>query len=399
MNKFLYILICLIFSVNFWNLSMVMHFLTPDVILVLSWSWILSGIYFFNDSKRKKAFNSFNYNKTGFYILLGVFISMISAYYFGRQSFLTTLIAQRTIYGFMFLPAILFVQPTERDIIKALKWISIGTVVVWILVHFKNDLVKLDKESIEQFDIKNKDLSTKLEFYVNGIYLVVLYLYFKINEYIEKFSWKVFFEASFFLVFILLYQNRSMILGVIPIFLYSMYKFKSNYKSSIIAVSSIIIVIGIIYTTDIWMLLINNTQSNLGASDYNRWKALYYYFGNYSSNWFCYIFGNGYPSGGNSPLGNLMWANFERGIFSSDLGMIGMWVDFGLIPLIAIYSIIVTILRRKFFPLYLKFICLHILFVPTIFHFWSNPGVSFFVLIIYLHAYYTEQNKNSIKIC
>jgi len=188
-----------------------------------------------------------------------------------------------------------------------------------------------------------------------------------------------------------------MMLGVVPIFLYSMYKFKSNYKTTILIVSSIVIVIGIIYTTEMWTILIKNTQSNLGESDYNRWKALYYYFNEYSSNWFCYIFGNGYPSGGKSPLGNLLWANFERGIYATDLGMIGMWVDFGIIPLIAIYSIIVSILRHDFFPLYLKFMCLHIVFVPTIFHFWSNPSVSFFVLIIYLNAYYLEQNKNRIK--
>jgi len=155
--------------------------------------------------------------------------------------------------------------------------------------------------------------------------------------------------------------------------------------------------VGIIYTTDVWLLMITNTQNNLGESDYNRWMALYYYFGEYSSNWFCYVFGNGYPSGGNSPLGNLMWANFTKGIFSSDLGMIGMWVDYGIIPLIAMYSTIISILRHEYFPLYLKFICLHILFVPTIFHFWSNPGISFFVILIYLRAYYIEQNRNLIR--
>jgi hypothetical protein len=74
-----------------------------------------------------------------------------------------------------------------------------------------------------------------------------------------------------------------------------------------------------------------------------------------------------------------------------------MWVDYGIIPLIAMYSIIISILRHEYFPLYLKFICLHILFVPTIFHFWSNPGISFFVILIYLRAYYIEQNRNLIR--
>lgn len=397
MNKSLYIFFCLIFAVNFWDLSVVVNVLTADIVLVLDWMWILSGIYFFNENKRLKSLNSYNYNKPLVLILAGVFISMFSAYFFGGQSLLTTLIAQRPIYSFMFLPAILFVQPTEKDIIKALKWISIGTIVVWVLVHFKTDIIKLDKEKIDQFEMNNKDLSAKLEFYVTGIHLVVLYVYIKIYQYIKKFSWDVFLEASLLLIFIILYQNRSMILGVIPVFIYSMYKFKSTYKSTIIIVASIAIIVGVIYTSDVWKLMIENTQSNLGETDYNRWKALYYYFGYYSSNWFCYVFGNGYPSGGNSPLGNLMWANFEKGIFTSDLGMIGMWVDYGILPLIAIYGIIISILRKNIYPLYLKFVCLHIVFVPTIFHFWSNPGIALFSLIIYMHAYYTDRNKKMIQ--
>ena len=397
MNKFLYILICLVFSVKFWDLAIIMNSTSSDVILFFTWIWILSGIYFFNETNRRKSLNNFRYTQTMYFILLGVFIAMFSAYYFGGQSFMTTFISQRGIYSFIFLPAILFVQPTEKDIVKALKWISIGTVVVWILVHFKADLIKLDKEDVEKFDIKNNDLSSKLEFYVIGIYFVALYVYFKMEEYVKSFSWKAFLEVSFFIAFIILYQNRSMILGVVPIFLYTLIKFKSEYKTFIIIGLSIMLIIGIFITSDIWLSLIDHTQNDLSQPDYNRWKALNYYISNYSSNWFCYIFGNGYPSGGNSPLGNLMWANFDKGIFADDLGMLGMWVDFGIIPLIAMYSIIIRILRHKYFPLYLKFICLHIVFVPTIFHFWSNPGVSFFVIIIYLHAYYTEQYKKTIK--
>ena len=220
MNKFIYILICLIFSVNFWNLSIFMNLFSKDVLLFLLWIWILSGIYLFNHSKRKKALNCFYYKKTIYYIFLGVFISMFSAYAYGKQSFITTFIAQRSVYSFILLPTILFIQPTKEDIIKALKWITIGTIVVWILVHFNTNLVKLDKSSIEQFELQKQDLSAKLEFYVNGIYFVILYFYYKIDEYINEFSWKVFFETSLILIFLILYQNRSMLLGVVPIFIY-----------------------------------------------------------------------------------------------------------------------------------------------------------------------------------
>jgi hypothetical protein len=356
------------------------------------------GVFYFNaDTKRLKSLNSFKYSKVLVYIFLGVLISMFTAYYFGKQLLIVTLISQRTIYSFIFLPAMLFIQPTEKDIINALRWVTGITMIVWVIMHINPGFVYIDESMLEKVVVEKETLTTKLAFYVNGIYYVIFYAYYKMGEYIKRFTWDDFIEASLVVFFILLYQNRSMILMIAPIYVYTLFKFRSEYKSTIIAVLSILLVLVVIFTSDIWLLLINNTQKDLNEPGYNRWLAVYYYFGHYSPNWFCYVFGNGYPSGGKSPLGNLMWANFTKGIFASDLGMIGMWVDFGIIPLIGIYSVVINVLRKRIFPLYLKFICLHVLLVPTIFHFWSDPGVTFFSLIIYMHAYYTDRNKKMIQ--
>ena len=398
MRKSIYIFIAFVLSLKFWDISFIVTKLPSDVILVFSWAWIMFGVFYFNaDTKRLKSLNSFKYSKVLVYIFLGVLISMFTAYYFGKQSLIVTLISQRTIYSFIFLPAILFIQPTEKDIINALRWVTGITMIVWVIMHINPGFVYIDESMLEKVVVEKETLTTKLAFYVNGIYYVIFYAYYKMGEYIKRFTWDDFIEASLVVFFILLYQNRSMILMIAPIYVYTLFKFRSEYKSTIIAVLSILLVLVVIFTSDIWLLLINNTQKDLNEPGYNRWLAVYYYFGHYSPNWFCYVFGNGYPSGGKSPLGNLMWANFTKGIFASDLGMIGMWVDFGIIPLIGIYSVVINVLRKRIFPLYLKFICLHVLLVPTIFHFWSDPGVTFFSLIIYMHAYYTDRNKKMIQ--
>ena len=398
MRKSIYIFIAFVLSLKFWDISFIVTKLPSDVILVFSWAWIMFGVFYFNaDTKRLKSLNSFKYSKVLVYIFLGVLISMFTAYYFGKQLLIVTLISQRTIYSFIFLPAMLFIQPTEKDIINALRWVTGITMIVWVIVHINPGFVYIDESMLEKVVVEKETLTTKLAFYVNGIYYVIFYAYYKMGEYIKRFTWDDFIEASLVVFFILLYQNRSMILMIAPIYVYTLFKFRSEYKSTIIAVLSILLVLVVIFTSDIWLLLINNTQKDLNEPGYNRWLAVYYYFGHYSPNWFCYVFGNGYPSGGKSPLGNLMWANFTKGIFASDLGMIGMWVDFGIIPLIGIYSVVINVLRKRIFPLYLKFICLHVLLVPTIFHFWSDPGVTFFSLIIYMHAYYTDRNKKMIQ--
>ncbi|MDI6049236.1 hypothetical protein QLS31_05295 [Flavobacterium sp. XS2P24] len=396
MRKYIYIFICLLLSVEFWQISYIINFLNFDAILILTIVWALCSFHFFRYNKKIKTLYSFQYKKYSYWIFLGVFISMLSAYFTWGQEFLTTFIAQRYVFSFIILPAILYAQPTEKDIIKALKWISIGTILVWIFYHFDQNLVFLDENKIEQRDAQDS-FDIDRNYYVHGIYYIVLYLYFKIAEYIKKFSLKTFLEVSLLLLFLILYQNRSMLLVALPVFGYSILKFNSKYKLGLVFIISLFVLGLLIYTLPILEALLYDSQNELSNLEYNRWKSLWYYSFEYSPNWFCYIFGNGFPSGGNSALGNLMWSNFTIGIYASDIGMIGMWATYGIIPLIVIYIMVVKIIKNSYFPLYLKFISFHILFVPTIFHFWRNPGLFFFVIFIYLYCYYEVTNKQTTK--
>ena len=104
------------------------------------------------------------------------------------------------------------------------------------------------------------------------------------------------------------------------------------------------------------------------------------------------------PSGGNSYLGNLMLLNLEKGIVASDLGMIGMWTNYGMLPLIGIYYVLIQLLIKRYFPLWLKFASFHILLVPTIFQFWQGMGILFFILIIYMYVYYRIKHQIDKKI-
>jgi len=376
-------------SVGFWNLSFINNILNPDIQLIIAFLWAISAFYFFQGKSRIKSIYSMKYINYMNAILVGVLISMFSAFLFWNQSLIITLIAQRQIYSFVLLPAILYVQPTIDDIIKALKWITVGSITIWVITIFYPHIVVIDEET---FELRQTIENTDIGFSTGGIGFILLYLYYKIQEYINKFSWNSFMIALVLVIFVFLRQNRSTIIGVVLIFIYSLIKMKSKFKLGIIFIISIFLITGLIYSTDIWKSLIDESQNNLNDPEYNRWVSLYYYLFDYSPNWFCYIFGNGFPSA-NSSFGQLMWKNFEKGIYASDLGMIGMWVDYGLIPLIAIYSVIFRTLKRKIFPLHLKFICFHILLIPTIFHFWSNPGISLIVIIIYFFAYYNEKSK------
>lgn len=388
MRKSLYLFICFILGEKLWNLSYFSKYLTEDTFLIIFIFW--SCMAFILYSKKSKL-NTLNNNKYMLFILLGVFISMTSAYFNWGQSLLTTFFTQRGVYAFIMLPAILHIRPSERDIIIALKWMSLFTIIIWVITIFNVSIIKIDDELLDKMQFQNES-STDIGYSITGIYYVVLYLYIKLEEFIKNISIKKVIEVMALLLFFILYQNRSMLLGIIPIFLYSISKFKSNNKPQIIIILLTIITIGIINTSNIWSELFDQTQNQIETPDYNRWKSLNYYLYDYSPNSFSYIFGNGFPSA-HSSFGQLMQENFKNGIFSSDLGMIGMWVQYGFIPLISIYFVLFSILKNKAYPLFLKFLSLHILLVPIIFHFRGNSGVILFVIIFYMFAYYKEVQK------
>lgn len=353
--------------------------------LIITWLWsAFSLIFFFK--KRKPIINLRKYNKYVVWIFIGVFISMFSAKVYWNQDFLTTLVAQRGLYNFILLPVLIYIYPTEKDIIWGLKFASYLTIIVWLVVLIIPSISL--SHSMDSINLGNK-----YGYYVEGIHFVVFYYYVITQKIIKNFRWDIFFEILLLMSFIFFYQNRSMLLGAILIFIYALFKFKSRYKliifTSLLTLTSFLFIL----TYDIWVYILNNTINQLNNSEYNRNVSILYYLNEYSPSFFCYIFGNGFPSGGNSTLGNLMWNNFKLGIFASDLGMIGMWADFGIIPIITICSVLIKILTKKKYPLYLKFISIHIILVPTIFHFWNNPGVFLFVLIFYMYAYKTENLK------
>jgi len=387
MKKSTYIFISLLFSVGFWDVSFITKIIPPEGYLILSCSWSLSSYLIYLNNPRNNNLYSRKYIRLMYYILVGVFISMISADLFWKQDFGTTFVSQRSIYSIISLPAILFVQPSEKELIKALKWISILTVTIWVVAIFYPQILNIDQESIER---TKSGKESDIGYNITGIYFVLIYLYYKIGEYIKEFTFKTFLSASFWFVFLILFQNRSMLIGIIPVLVYSIIKFKYKNKFGLIIVLSILIILVVLSTMNIWMSLINQTQEELSTADYNRIKSLNYYLLEYSPNWFCYIFGNGFPSAHTS-FGQIMWDNFEQGLYASDIGLIGMWTTYGLLPLITIYTIVIKIIRKNHFPLFLKFVCFHVLFVPTIFQYWENPGVMFFVLIFYLFAYYNEK--------
>ncbi len=139
--------------------------------------------------------------------------------------------------------------------------------------------------------------------------------------------------------------------------------------------------------------LIQESQDQLGDSDYARWKALDYLVLNWPYNIYTFLFGNGVPCVGSSFL-KIIHDAADNDIYASDIGLFGTFYHYGFILFALLYTFVIRGLKR-YNPLYLRFFALWFILVPTIHHF----GLFFiatqlkFSIFIYLVLYYQSLHK------
>jgi len=92
------------------------------------------------------------------------------------------------------------------------------------------------------------------------------------------------------------------------------------------------------------------------------------------------------------PAGKIIQNLMDQGIYQYDNGMVGFWSQYGIIPLLVLYSVIFKLLFQSKFPFYVKAMAAHILFIPIAWNF-GSADIIIFVILIYLFAYYRETSK------
>lgn len=392
MSKTTYLCIYFLLAVFFWNLAIVQNIINRDQILIISWIWSLAAFVLFKKPKNNRLFKQCH--KYIIWLFIGVFLSLCNAYISWDQSISTTFTSQRYFYSFIFLYSIFYIQPSRKEIEHVLKWISILIIIVWIISIFDDSIFYMTKDQMEvmKWMKKRYSNSTDLGYTLQGYEFIFTYLCLCIDSILKKYSFHKLIEILLLALFFLLFQNRSMLIGVGIAIIYMIFNLRSRYKPIIII--SIIIITSIIflYTSNIISGLIQESQDQLNDSQYNRWKSLFYFLFGYHPNWWSYLLGSGTPGVG-SKLMHTTGINMKLGIYAGDVGMIGMWATYGIIPIIIFYSIIINILFRKKVSIYLKLIAIHILLVPTIYQFKINPGILFFCLLIYLYSIETYKTK------
>jgi len=131
--------------------------------------------------------------------------------------------------------------------------------------------------------------------------------------------------------------TRQFVIGISMIFLYHFLKGQNFFKKSGTVVAFIIVVL-FVFNTDTKVItgLIEAAQRDIElGSDYIRVKAAEYFLTDFSPNLLTRLLGNGAPMWGLSAYGIYVarLAVYE-GLYQSDVGIIGMYSMFGILPVI-----------------------------------------------------------------
>ena len=374
----LYLLLLACLYVKFWEIIPFGN-ISQDTQLVSILLYLVLGCFFF---KKRKFFvpHKYKYLK---WIFAGFFLSMLSAYLFYDQSFLQSIITYRVNILLLTIVVLFRIAPKEEDIIQALYYFAVLMLLVEILMPLYPSLFIISEKKLN-YAYATGDMSSLKA--IVGIEYLVIPMFYYLQKIKENFSINIFIRIIVLFAVFLLAENRSNLFPVILIMIYTFLHIRSKYKPIIICGLLLVCVAFLVSQKEFFLSLYEESVTQINDTDYNRNKAYVYYLFNACPNFLCYILGNGRISIHHNPMvANLM----EEGIYNGDVGFIGYWNEFGLIPVICMFVMFYKTLASKKIPYFMKLFALQILICGlTVSYFGSDDKIFQFVLFYYLYFYY-----------
>ena len=313
-------------------------------------------------------------------IFLAVIISMFGAYYFHKQDFAVTAVAQRFIYFIIFYPVLHVLKPKPDFLISVFVYLGVFYAVLYLLqlLVYPTELVSanmfVDRETL------------RIALPGSG-FLILAYLI-GLSRLVKTNNIKYLLLCILTLIVIALMGTRQVIAPTALITIL-MVVFSKKVKSR-----ALIIVLLAFATIPIYFLFIDifNAMfevSQVQASDYKgdiRVKAATFFLFEFFPTKMSYIIGNGVPSA-LSLYGIKMNAYAKiLGYYQSDIGIIGDYTKFGILMVIAQVSLFTRVLIRRM-PADLDFIKYNFLMALLTIFFGSSFGYADFIVIIAISLY------------
>lgn len=349
----------MLISVCFFHFTPIAEYTDFDICLVAFLFWLILGHFLYKPWRKWFSISLYKSYWPLYMVWLGVVISFFPARSLYGQSFLTSFIVSRDMLTLLALPFLFIIRPSRQDVEKAAKWFSVILLVFAILDAINIPILDrnffIDEEHPRKL-IADDDYVMLLP----GFQWVGISLFFCLDRLKRVFSGRNLLSSLFFFAAVFLLQNRSMLFICAVFFVYTFFTVqgKTPKQTAVIRYGTLLIVALIVgITSPQWIKLIKETGSQLGNDQYNRILAFNYFLFQACPSAIYYLTGTGMIS---AHVSSIMADLREAGIFNSDVGLIGLWNYYGILPILAILAVSLLGLKKGN-PLYLKFNAIFIL--------------------------------------
>ncbi len=388
MDKKLYLLVLIFLTVNFFDIQpfgRLFAMFSGTFGLAIIAFWMLIGFYIYKEDSDHTLCNNL-YLKQLKWIFIGIFLSMIPAYVFYGQSLIQSVICYRVQYFWMFILLLLYIKPTTSEIITPLLRFSILFVLLALVRSYSifPDLFYLSEQTKDML-YRNPQMVGEDMVFGAGIGLILIPTYYYTERLRNDFNIHNLIVVLLFLISLIILQNRSSLFIALIIITYSFLSTKAKYKVPFLFFSAFISFVVLFFSYSLLDSLVDETITQLNDEDYNRVKAFNYFLFEANKNPITLIFGNGFLSAySTSQMQDLM----ELGIFNADVGFLGYWNQFGIIPIFAFFYSIIYTLRSKKHTFFVKAVGFHILACSlTISYFGFIENILWYSIFYYFVVY------------
>lgn len=368
-----YLLGLMILMVGIWKI-LPFGLLSPDVFLVLSFAYLLLSFILFPNKKMPALFGK---KMLPFWLIIaGIAISAIPAKIFHEQSPLQSLITCRSQFMWVAIPILFRLAPSKRQLFVSTLIFTAMMLMVTILHSMVPSLFPV------AYNIDGKVID---DYTVPGITVATIPFIIALEQFHKTYDPKYIVAVLFCFFFIFVTRNRTSIMCFVLVTGFSFLFSKSRFKYVFMVFLTLLGLMFFLRTLDVWLELMDETTQQLGDEDYNRNKALVYFFSPMANpSWLTYLLGNGYLSANAT---SLMQDLMKEGIYNSDMGYIGFWNQFGLIPIVAFYMVIFHGLWGEGASLLTKELSVYLFFSSFTLGYYAEAGHLIFYALAYVLMY------------
>ena len=388
LSKSAYLLILMLISVCFFHFKAIAKYTDFDICLIAFFLWLILGHFLYKPLGKWLSISLHRDYWPMYLFWLGVVISFFPARSLFGQSFRASFVVSRNMLTLLALPFLFVIKPSRQDIEKAAKWFSVILLVFSILDAMGIPII--DRSFFIDEDRPRKLIADdEFVMLLPGFQWVGISLCFCLDRLKKVFSTRNLLSSLFFFAAVFLLQNRTMLFTCAVFFVYTFFtvKGKTPKQTAVIRYGTLLIIALIIGTTiPQWLKLFQETSSQLGDDQYNRILAYNYFLFQACPSAIYYFTGTGMISAhASSIMKDLMYA----GIHNSDVGFVGLWNHYGILPVIATVIVAVKGLKKGS-PLYLKFNALFILIGGATIACFNTPDkILWLCTFIYLVSVYS----------